>query len=863
MLGVAGSPSNGPSAALPDQSRHGGAVSSLPDQAQVVIIGAGISGNMVASHLARLGWREMVLLDQGPFPNPGGSTGHSSSMIWLPEASRELDAVTAEANRQYRELGVFTRSGGLEVARTPERIEELKRRLGMARLWGHEARLMTPAEIGEMVPYVDTSVVLGGIYQPETGVVDPVEAGRIVREAAEQLGALRSWPFVEILGIDVERGRVAAVRTDRGEIRTERVVVCAGVWAARLGRMAGVAVPMTAGVVQAIHVGPLPVFESRAGEISYPIVRDIDSQMYMRQHGSSMEVGSYALRPILIDADDIPSIESSSLTPTELPITWDDFEPSMEHALELMPDIFGHANAEIPYAINGLVSVSSDGLPILGEAPEVRGFWSVNRVDVKVAPTVARLVAEWMTNGDRAAYPHPYHIARFHDHERTDLHVRERGAERFSRNYRIIHPFEEFSSCRDQRLSPMHVRQVALGAVLSEQAGWEVARWYGANEALAAELGERAMPRPHPWDSRGWSPIVNAEHLALRERVALEDTTAQAVFEVTGQAAAAWLDGLAVAALDVPGCVVPTWLLGPNGSVASEVTVVRLAEDRFWILGAVGRQMRDAKWLRDHLPDDGGVTVRDVTSGWCSIGVWGPRSPDLLRAVRAPADAHADMAAWTARATDIGTVRGVLIRTARLGDPGWEVFAPMEQGLRLWDTLWEAGRPLGVVATGSGMSSAGGRLEAGLASRAWELAGYDLVEAGLGAPAKAADFVGRQAYLEQLDRAPVALLCRLVVEDHRSPSTGERRFPLGGEPILTRSGDVLVDARGRRSFVTSAGSVPTLGRHVLFGYLPPQQAVVGSELAVECFGERYPVRVIALGAVHPSTLGAVARLVEG
>ncbi len=831
-------------------------MSSLPGQAQVVVIGAGISGNMVAWHLARLGWREMVLLDQGPFPNPGGSTGHSSSMIWLPEASRELDAVTVETNRQYRQLGVFTQAGGVEVARTPERLEELKRRLGMARLWGHEARLMTPAEIAAIVPYVDTSVVLGGIYQPETGVVDPVEAGRIVREAAEQMGALRSWPFVEILGIDVERGRVAAVRTDQGTIRTERVVVCGGVWAARLGRMAGVSIPMTAGVVQAIHVGPLPVFEARAGEISFPIVRDVDNQMYMRQHGSSMEVGSYALRPILIDADDIPSIEASTLTPTELPITWDDFEPSMERALELMPDIFEHAAAEIPYAINGLVSVSSDGLPILGEAPEVRGFWSVNRVDVKVAPTVARLVAEWMTNGDRSVYPHPYHIARFHDHERTEEHVRVRGAERFSRNYRIVHPYEDFSSSRDERLSPIHPRQVELGAVFTEQAGWEVPRWYGANEPLLEGFGERVMPRGREtWEARWWSPIVNAEHLALRERVALEDTTAQAVFEVTGPGAAAWIDGMAVASLDVAvGSVVPTWLLGPSGAVASEVTVVRLSDRRFWILAGVARQMRDAKWLRDHLPDDGSVQLRDATSGWCSVGVWGPRSRDLLRAICPAAGEDGAMPAWTARPTDVGAVRAVVIRTTRLGDPGWEVFAPMEQGLRLWDTLWEAGGPLGVLAAGNGVSNVGGRLEAGLASRAWELvSGYDLVEAGLGAPAKAADFVGKAAYLEQLARPPAALLCRLQVEDHRSAS-GERRYQLGGEPIVSRAGELLVDARGRRSFATSAGSAPPLGHHLLFAYLPPEHALIGAELAVDYFGEGYPVRVVGVGAIHPATL---------
>ena len=841
-------------------------MTALPERASVVIVGAGIAGNMLAWHLAKLGWRDLVLLDQGPFPNPGGSTGHSSSMIWLPEASRELDAITVETNRAYRELGVFHLAGGVEVARTPERMEELKRRLGMARIWGHEARLVTPAQIAEMVPYVDTSLLLGGIHQPETGVVDPVEAGRIVREEAEQLGALASWPFVEITGIDVAHGRVRAVRTSHGTIQTERVAICAGVWAERLARMAGVAIPMTASVVQAIHVGPLALFEGRPGEISFPIVRDVDHQMYHRQHGSSMEVGSYALDPILIEPDEIPSVAAATLTPTELPITWDDFEHSMERALELMPEIYGDPAAEIPYAINGLVSISSDGLPILGETPEVQGIWSVNRVDVKVAPAVARLVAEWMTQGDRAAYVHPYHIARFHDHERTETHVRRRGAERFSRNYRIVHPYEEFSSCRHQRLSPFHRRLEELGAVFTELSGWEVPRWYSANEPLleryAGPNADRLMPRAGTWEGRFWSPLIHAEHLALREGAALEDSTAQGILEVAGSGAAAWLNGLVVDDLEAfPGSAVPTWMLGPNGSVADEVTVVPLDEDRFWLLLAPARQLRDRKWLLDHLPEDGSVQLRDITSAWCSVGLWGPQARELIGGIPSTVRTGLNGTPWTVRSVDVDGVPAVALQTPRLGGFGWEVFAPADQGLRLWDALWAAGRGVGAIAVGNAVTTIGARHELGLASRQWELiGGYDLVEAGLARPdrpLKAAGFVGRDALLGQLAREPAARLCRMIVEDHRSRS-GELRYPLGGEPLVTRDGELLVDERGRRSFITSAGSVPTERRHRLFGYLPAARAVQGEELALEYFGERYPVRVVAVGAVNPGDLAGLA-----
>jgi len=355
---------------------------------------------------------------------------------------------------------------------------------------------------------------------------------------------------------------------------------------------------------------------------------------------------------------------------------------------------------------------------------------------------------------------------------------------------------------------------------------------------------------------------VHAEHLALRDAVALEDTTAQGTLEVSGPGACEWLDGLVVGSLDViDGGVVPTWMLAPNGGVGDEVTVIRLAADRLWVLAGVGRQHRDEKWLADHLPADGTVALRDVSSAWCSVGVWGPRSDELIASVAGVSGATAmvgvgGMGAWSSASPDIAGVPSILVRTPRLGDGGWEIFAPFEQGLRLWDTLWEAGAALGLVAAGHGVSSIGARQESGLASRAWELvSGYDLVEAGLDAPAKARDFVGKAAYLEQLGREPAARLCRLVVEDHRSPSAGALRYPLGGEPVLTRSGELLVDARGRRSFATSAGSVPPLGQHRLFAYLPPEHAADGAELALEYFGEPYPVRVVAVGAVPPASLG--------
>ncbi|MEZ5094774.1 MAG: FAD-binding oxidoreductase [Nocardioides sp.] len=355
----------------------------VPASARVVVIGAGIVGNGLVWHLANLGWRDIVQLDKGPLPNPGGSTGHASNFIFPVDHSREMTDLTADSVAQYQEMGVFTRSGGLEVARTEERREELRRRMSSARSWGIDAQLVTPDEVQEMVPFLEKDVIVGGFYTPGVGVVDSLRAGTIMRERAMELGALTVVPNVEVTGMDVADGHIARVRTTAGDIAAETVVIACGVWSPKLAAMAGAAIPLTPAVHQMISVGPCPQLAEREGEISFPIVRDMDTFCYERQHGADMEVGSYAHRPILMEPEEIPSIEQSKLSPTELPFTEEDFDPQLEQAYELMPELLGAEGAEIRYAINGLLSLTPDGFPILGETPEVKGLWSAAAIWIK------------------------------------------------------------------------------------------------------------------------------------------------------------------------------------------------------------------------------------------------------------------------------------------------------------------------------------------------------------------------------------------------------------------------------------------------------------------------------------------------
>jgi glycine cleavage system aminomethyltransferase T/glycine/D-amino acid oxidase-like deaminating enzyme len=817
----------------------------VPGSARVLVIGAGIVGNSVAYHLARLGWRDIVQIDKGPLPNPGGSTGHASNFIFPVDHSREITDLTLDSVRQYREMDVFTQSGGIEVARTPERMQELHRRMSSSVAWGIDSEMLTPEQVAHLVPFLDPSVILGGFHTPTAGVVDSLRAGTIMRERAQQMGALTCVPTVEVTGMEVSRDHIRRVYTTKGEIDVDTVVVACGVWSPKLARMAGAAIPLTPTVHQMISVGPVPQFAETVGEIVFPIIRDMDTFCYERQHGQEMEVGSYAHRPILYRAEEIPSIEQAKLSPTELPFTADDFDPQLEQALELMPDVLGNPDVGIRYAINGLLSLTPDGSPVLGESPQVGGLWSAAAVWVKEGPGVGRMLAEWMTDGNPEFDLHGADIARFYPHQRTRRHITARAEEGFNKTYGIVHPSEQWGSNRDVRLAPMHTDEQALGAVFFEAAGWERPHWYESNQTLLADYGDRVMRREAEWDGRWWSPIINAEHLAMRERVGLVDLTAFVVFDVLGPGALDLVQRLAVAQMDVtPGRVVYTSLLDQRGGIRADLTIMRLEQDHFRVVTGGASGMVDLAWFRRHLPADGSVQVVDLTSSYSTIGLWGPWARDVLGSLTSDDVSHEGFRFATCRTIDLDTLPTLASRISYVGELGWELHIPMEEGARLWSLLRTAGEPFGLVPVGIGVYGTTGRIEKGYRAHGAELdTEHTIVEAGMTRPkVKDADFLGREAYLKQRAEEPAAVMCTLTVEDHTGPD-GVQRYMLGGEPIVAPDGEPLVDGLGRRSYVTSAGSAPSLGKHVLMGYLPPEQAVVGTRLAVDYLGHRYPVVV--------------------
>ena len=498
----------------------------------------------------------------------------------------------------------------------------------------------------------------------------------------------------------------------------------------------------------------------------------MDVFMYERQDGTGLEIGSYAHRSIQHEPEEIPSIEAAALSPTEFPFTQADFDPQLADALDLMPEIVGDEAVGVKYAINGLISLTPDGMPILGETPEVKGLWSAAAVWVKEGPGVGKSVAEWMVHGESHIDLHSSDVSRFHAHQKTRRTSGPATFEAFPKTYGIVHPAEQWASDRNLRLSPMHEREKELGAVFYEAAGWERPQWYEANAPLVERYGVDA--REAEWDARWWSPIINAEHLAMREHAGIFDLSAFAIFDVGGAGALDALQRAVLAQVDVAvGRVVYTPVLGPGGGFKSDLTIMRLGDEEFRIVTGGAHGMADRKLFGDLLPEDGSAQLVDVTTAWTTLGLWGPRARDILRASRRDDVSHEGFPFATCRTIEVGSQLVLASRISYVGDLGWELYVPIEQGARLWDVLWEAGaaaraRPrAGSASTGrpGGSRSAtaptrrSSRASTRSSRRAWQRPRV-----------KEQDFVGKEAHLRQREEEPAAILCTLTVDDHTSAS---------------------------------------------------------------------------------------------
>lgn len=802
------------------------APASLPSHAAIVIVGAGIVGCSAAFALTQRGWRDVVVLDQGPLFATGGSTSHAPGLVFQTNPSKTLATFAKRAVDLYASFDLDGQPcwhgvGSLEVARTPERWQDLHRKLGWAKSWGIEAELFGPAQTRELLPLIDPSRIIGSYHVPSDGIAKAPRAAEALARAASANGA-SFHGHTQVTGFDIAHGRVRGVVTPRGAISTELVLVCCGIWGPLVGRLAGISIPLAVCQHQYVTTTPLPELAEFAGEeVVHPILRDQDKAMYERQVGDRYGVGSYAHEPLLVDPADILPHAEAPVMPSIKAFTPEHFAGPWTDALDLLPALRG---ARIAESMNGMFSFTPDGFPLIGEAAGVRGLWVAEAVWVTHGGGVGQAVADLITDGVSDLDLHDCDLNRFDPHAHTATYVQARGAQQYDEVYDIIHPLQPLERPRPLRVPPFHDRQGALGAVFFEARGWERPQWYEANAVLLDEFP--VAPRAG-WAGMFWSRIAGAEHLAARERAGLFDMSTLYRIEVTGTGACALLDRLTSNRIDRPvGSVVYSLLLDPRGGIRSDVTIARLGPDHFQ-LG--GNGPLDLDWIRRHAHEGRDVSVRDITGGTVCLGLWGPRARDILATVSASDLGNDAFPYFTAHLIDVGPVPVTALRVSYVGEFGWELYAPVEYGAHLWDLLWNAGQDRGLIAAGRAAFETM-RLEKGY--RSW---GTDMTtehtpaEAGLtfAVKPKKGDFVGRDA-LDAHAAGPSRRLRCLVLD-------GSEIVVMGKEPVLIDGNPV--------GYVTSAGFGFSTGKSIAYAYLPADHAAPGARVAIDYFGQAYPATV--------------------
>lgn len=798
---------------------------------RTVIIGAGVVGAALADELSALGWSDITVLDQGDLPATGGSTSHAPGLVFQASGSKvltELATYTVEkfVDLQHEGASCFLQVGGLEVATTPERLAELHRRHGWLTSWGVEAEVVGPERCVELHPLVDPDLVLGGLWCPTDGLAKAVWAVDAQIERAKARGVVFHGRH-EVTDITVEDGRVTTVVTDKGEYPADIVVSCAGIWGPKVAALVGLGLPLTPLAHQLAWTSAIPGTEGEAREAVRPILRHQESGLYYRDNHEGIGIGYYHHEPMPYDATDIRSMDEADATghmPSVLAFTPEDFEPAWAETQRLLP---ATNDAKVEEGINGLFSFTTDGMPLLGESREVKGFWVAEAVWVTHSAGVGRAVAEWIAHGHCSSWDiHECDVNRFEQYQLAPDYVLERDCQNFREVYDILHPLQPMDSPRNVRLSPFFSREQELGAFFLPANGWERPHWYDANAGL---LERYDVPTPNDWAARYWDPIVGAEAQATRDGVAMYDMTALKRINVTGPGAAAFLQRLCTNDVDKSvGSVVYALLLDVDGGIRSDVTVARLGRDHFQV-GANGEL--DIDWFERHLPEDGTVQVTDITPGTCCIGLWGPKAREVLSSITDADMTNDGLKYFRAKKLTIGNVPATAWRLSYVGELGWEIYTTADLGQRLWDTIWEAGQEHGIIAAGRGAFNSL-RLEKGYRSFGGDMTNeHDPYEAGLGFAVKLdkGDFIGRDALVERKEKQTRTLAC-LTIDSTEDVVLGKEPVFAGGRPV---------------GYVTSAGYGYTIGKGIAYAWLPVADAAIGSEVEIGYFDKRVKAVVTA------------------
>jgi sarcosine dehydrogenase len=796
----------------------------LPSHARAVIIGGGIIGCSTAYHLAKCGWREIVLLERAKLTS--GSTFHAAGLVGQLRTSANITKLLTYSVDLYERLEAETgqatgwkRNGGLRLACNKERMTELLRQATTAHSFGLAVEVLSPAEAQKLWPPMDASDLVGAVFLPSDGQASPSDVTQALAKGA-RMGGVRIVEDCPVTAIRVENGRAVGVSTPFGEIGCEVVVNCCGQWAKEIGRLAGVSVPLQSVQHQYLITEPIAGMPR-----NLPTLRDPDRLIYFKEEVGGLAMGGYEPNPIAWAVDGIPPGFHFTL----LDSNWDHFEPMMEQALARVPAL---STAGIKQLVNGPESFTPDGNFILGEAPELKNFYvgaGFNAFGIASAGGAGKALAEWIAGGEPPMDLWPVDIRRFGRVHRDEAVVRTRTLEAYGKHYTIAFPHEEYDSARPLRVSPLYHRLKDQAACFGSKLGWERPNWF-------ARAGE--TPRDvYSFGRQNWFDAVGGEHRACREKVALFDQTSFAKFMLVGRDAEAALSW--ICANDVarpPGSVVYTQMLNRRGGIQCDLTVSRLDEDAYYIVTGTGFATHDHSWIARNVPAGADARLIDVTSSYAVLSLMGPRARDVLKAVTPDDVSNATFPFATCR--DL-TIAGTSVRALRItyvGELGWELHVPMDAAPAVYDRLMEAGARHDIVNAGyRAIESL--RLEK--AYRAW---GGDIgpdytpLEAGLGWAVKLRQntpFLGREALMAQREGKLTRRLAGFTVDD----------------PEVMLLGRETIYRDGRRAgWLSSGGWGYTVEANIGYGYVRDEDGVAADDMVkgryeLEVANRRVPARI--------------------
>lgn len=793
----------------------------FPTQARVVIIGGGIIGCSVAYHLTKLGWTDVVLLEQGQLS--GGTTWHAAGLVGQLRSHANMTSLIKYSTQLYSELEAETglatgwkNCGSLSVARSADRMTVLKRTAASARAQGVDIEVISAREAQEKWPVMAIDDLVGAVWLPGDGKANPTDLTQSLAKGARNRGA-RVIERVRVTGIQTRDGRATGVSTDKGDIAAEIVVNCAGQWARKVGAMCGVTVPLHSAEHMYIVTGKIEGVHP-----DLPVLRDPDGYIYFKEEVGGLVMGGFEPEAKPWGMKGIPDDFEFALLPDD----WDQFEILMQNALIRVPQL---ETSEVKKFYNGPESFTADNNFILGEAPELKNFYvgaGFNSMGIASAGGAGRALAEWIVNGAATMDLWPVDIRRFAGFNNNPRWLHDRVKETLGLHYAMPWPNRELDTARPFRRSALYDRLAAKGACFGSKMGWERANWFAAQ-------GEKPETQ-YAFGKQNWHEAVKREMKATREASGIFDQTSFAKILVQGRDAARVLNRICAADIDVEiGRSIYTGLLNERGGYESDLTVMRLGRDKFLLVTGSAQAVHDADWISKNVPEDAHVTLTDVTSSYAVLALMGPRSRDILAKLTSADLSNTGFPFATIREIDIGYATAYANRMTYVGELGWELIVPTEFAIGVYEALHEAGRVHGLADCGYYALEAL-RIEKGF--RAWsreltpDITPYEAGLAFAVSMDKPDGFIGKEALVAAKAKGKLTRRIVQFTVDDAAPMLW------GGELIL-RDGKPVGEVR-------SAAYGHTLGRSVALGLLHNEAGIdkdfiESGRFEIDLAGERY------------------------